>query len=265
MSQVKTRQTTSCPVFGLPEKLPVSQLPTYSEVMKYYIFIKYQLKTDKTTKEPTVHDISEILAEEILTIWQKASLPTVSPKKKRLSLLSLALACDRTGVSDRAAAMIASSVLKDVGIVSSNDTGSVIDRSKLRRERTKVRTALQNEDCDKIICGIYFDGRKDKTLVSIQQEGKFYRKRVTEDHYVILSEPGSEYFGHVTCDSGTAKGIESTILTYLKSKSVELGEISVVGCDGTVVNTGSKGGVIRLMEEELKKTITVVYLSITFK
>ncbi|KAL4712991.1 hypothetical protein ACJJTC_012061 [Scirpophaga incertulas] len=413
MSQVKTRQTTSCPVFGLPEKLPVSQLPTYSDVMKYYIFIKYQLKTDKTTKEPTVHDISEILAEEILTIWQKASLPTVSrkrvlqlirtyhdkyrslmkpyhgrqtninyqqkintftaeshrlfdicsckckltsncsclknsrvpkeelpflldqrttrkmiiggvdlaatiknkkkeerkhksslrsretidsekpccsrfltdnvtsaiestsasssnsetsspiknpfaapsAKKKRLSLPSLALACDRTGVSDRAAAMIASSVLKDVGIVSSNDTGSVIDRSKLRRERTKVRTALQNEDCDKIICGIYFDGRKDKTLVSIQKEGKFYRKRVTEDHYVILSEPGSEYFGHVTCDSGTAKGIESTILTYLKSKSVELGEISVVGCDGTVVNTGSKGGVIRLMEEELKKPL----------
>ena len=36
---------------------------------------------------------------------------------------------------------------------------------------------------------------------------------------------------------------------------MELGKISVVGCDGTVVNTGSKGGVIRLMEEELKKPL----------
>ena len=53
------------------------------------------------------------------------------PKKRGLSL---ALACDRTGVSDRAAAIIASSVLKDVGIISSNDTSGVIDRSKLRRE-----------------------------------------------------------------------------------------------------------------------------------
>lgn len=150
-----------------------------------------------------------------------------STKKKRLNLPSLALACDRTGVSNRAAAVIASSVLKDVGIISSNDTSGVIDRSKLRRERTKVRSALQNADRDKIICSIYFDGRKDKTLVSIQEEGKFYRKRVTEDHYVILSEPESDYFGHVTCGSGTAKGIASTILTYLKSKSVELGEISV--------------------------------------
>ncbi|GBP63060.1 hypothetical protein EVAR_87432_1 [Eumeta japonica] len=49
-------------------------------------------------------------------------------------------------------------------------------------------------------------------------------------------------------------GVESTILTYLKSKSKALSEISVVGCDGTVDNTGSKGGVIRLMEE-LKKPL----------
>ena len=92
-------------------------------------------------------------------------------------------------------------------------------------------------------------------MVNYQKEGKFYRKRVTEDHYVMLSEPGSEYFGHVTCESGTAKGIKSTVLTYLKTKSVELSEISVVGCDGTVINTGFKGGVIRLMEEELKKPL----------
>lgn len=412
MSQVKTRQSTSCPVFGLPEKLPVSQLPTYNDVMKYYLYIKYELKTDKTTKEPTVQEISERLAQEVLDIWQKASLPTVSrkrvlqlirayhdkyrslmkpyqsrqtnknykqkidtfkaeshrlfdicsckcklisncsclkdsrvpkdeiiflqdqrttrkmmiggvdlvatlknkkkqereqksssrkiidaekpccsrsltdsddmtlaiestsasssnsatssphtvlvsppPKKKRLNLPSLALACDRTGVSDRAAAIIASSVLKDVGIISSEDTSGVIDRSKLRRERTKVRSALQDSDCNKIVRGIYFDGRKDKTLVSIQKDGKYYRKTVTEDHYVILSEPGSDYLGHVTCESGTAKCIENSILIYLKSKPVELSEISVVGCDGTVVNTGFKGGVIRLMEEELKKPL----------
>lgn len=375
MSQVKTRKETCCPVFGLPEKLPVSQLPTYNAVMKYYLFIKYELKLSKTTKEPTVHDISQRLATEILDIWQKASLPTVSfkrvlqlirsyhdkyrcllkpyqgrqtnekyqekinkfvtesqrlfdvcsckckvisecdcsknsrvskegvcflldqrttrkmmiggvdlvatvknmrklkrqekellrnkvimdpnqpfcsrslpddlatestslsnnsvasspyqssklvaappPKKKRLNLPSLALACDRTGVSDRAAAIIASSVLKDVGIITSKDPSAVIDRSKLRRERTKVRSALHDADRNKNIRGIYFDGRKDKILVSIKKEGKFYRKRVTEDHYVILSEPGSYYFGHVTCELGTAKGIESTIINHLRTK-----------------------------------------------
>lgn len=413
MSQVKTRQTMTCPVFGLPEKLPVSKLPTYSDVMKNYLFIKYELKPDKTTKEPTVHDISERLAMEVLEIWERASLPTVSlkrilqlirsyhdkyrslmkpyqgrknnanyqekidrfiadshrlfdiccckcklisncacskdsrvpkeeimflidqrtkrkmmigsvdvaatiknkkklerkeksllrskevikfekpscsrslpddnlitksnnlrynatfdpnfemskqvvtppQKKRRFNLPSLALACDRTGVSDRSAAIIASSVLKDIGIISLNDASGVIDRSKLRRERTKVREALQDADRAKILRGMYFDGRKDKTLATIQKEDKFFRKRVQENHYVILSEPGSYYFGHVTCKLGTAKTIKNSILAYLKSKSVKLNEIAVVGCDGTAVNTGFKGGIIRLIEEELSKPL----------
>ncbi|CAG5020765.1 unnamed protein product [Parnassius apollo] len=140
------------------------------------------------------------------------------PKKKKLNLSSLALACDRTGVSDRAAAIIASSVLKDVGIISTKDPSGVIDRSKLRRERTKVRSSLQDADRNKII-------------------------------------RGSDYFGHVTCELGTAKGIQSTIIRHLKMISVDLNKIAVVGCDGTVVNTGSKGGVVRLMEEELKKPL----------
>lgn len=126
-------------------------------------------------------------------------------KKKRLNFPSLALACDRTGVSDRAAAIIASSVLKDVGIISSNDPSGVIDRSKLRRERAKVRSTLQEANRNKIIRCMYFDGKKDTTSVIIQKEGKFYRKRQFEDHYVILSEPGSDYFGHVTCELGLLK------------------------------------------------------------
>lgn len=66
---------------------------------------------------------------------------------------------------------------------------------------------------------------------------------------MILSEPGSDYFGHVTCELETAKCIERTIINDLRTKSVELDEIFVVSCDGTVVNTGFKGGVVRLMEE----------------
>ncbi|PZC84565.1 hypothetical protein B5X24_HaOG204595 [Helicoverpa armigera] len=66
MLQVKTRQMSSCPASGLPEKLPVSQLPTYNDIMKYYLVIKNELKPDITTKEPTVHEISERLAQEVL-------------------------------------------------------------------------------------------------------------------------------------------------------------------------------------------------------
>ena len=54
--------------------------------------------------------------------------------------LSLAKVCDRaTGVSDRAVAIIASSVLEDMGMVSPNDTSEVIYRSKIRREKNYFR------------------------------------------------------------------------------------------------------------------------------
>ena len=46
--------------------------------------------------------------------------------------ISLAKACYRTGVSDRAAAIIARSVFP-------NDTSKDIDRSNIRREKSKTR------------------------------------------------------------------------------------------------------------------------------
>ena len=61
-------------------------------------------------------------------------------KQMRVNLPSLTLACDRTGVSDRSAAIIASAVLQDFGVVTSDDKSFVVDRSKVRRERTKMRS-----------------------------------------------------------------------------------------------------------------------------
>lgn len=53
-------------MFGLPENLPVSELPIYNDVMKHYSLIKYELEPNKTTKKPTNHYISERFAQEIL-------------------------------------------------------------------------------------------------------------------------------------------------------------------------------------------------------
>ena len=89
--------------------------------------------------------------------------PQSSSKQMRVNLPSLALACDRHGVSDRAAAGIASAVLQDVGIIHQDDATKVIDRNKVRRERSKKRVALRME-ASYTITGLYFDGRKDKTL-----------------------------------------------------------------------------------------------------
>ena len=107
----------------------------------------------------------------------KHDLPTPESKRQKMAMTlrlpSLAKACDRTGVSDRAAAIIASSVLQNMGIVSPNDTSKVIDRSKIRRERSRTRQELTKLDLDssmKCFPGLYFDGRRDKTMKNVRDD-----------------------------------------------------------------------------------------------
>lgn len=193
----------------------------------------------------------------------KHDLPTPESKRQKMAMTvrlpSLAKACDRTGVSDRAAAIIASSVLQDMGIVSPNDTSKVIDRSKIRRERSRTRQELTKLDSDSsMTCfpGLYFDGRKDKTLKNVRDAARHgHRDRVTEEHVSIICEPGSSYFGHVMPSSGSSKAISKAIFECLTVRSVDLDSVKVVGCDGTAVNTGHNGGVIRQFEELLQKPL----------
>jgi hypothetical protein len=168
---------------------------------------------------------------------------------------SLAAACDRTGVSDRTAAMITSAVLHDIGEITEEDPSKVIDRSKFRRERIRNRNLLQELPMIDSLSSVYFNGRKDMTLVQEQKEAKFYRKTVQEEHITILQEPSSKYIGHIAAESGSAKSIATGILDYLQTNNLDTSNLVAIGCDGTAVNTGCKGGVIRLIELKVNKPL----------
>ncbi|GBL62400.1 hypothetical protein AVEN_237233-1, partial [Araneus ventricosus] len=72
--------------------------------------------------------------------------------------------CDRYGVSDREAAAIVSAALQDSGQLKNDDLTLVVDRSKIRRKRKRVRNELKCDSLTEInqnpVCGLYFDGRK---------------------------------------------------------------------------------------------------------
>lgn len=171
-------------------------------------------------------------------------------KKKTLNFPTLSKTCDRYGVSDRAAAAIASSVLFDIG----SDV-EVIDRHKLRRERTKTREKIMENATIAELLALYFDGKKDKTLKIVKKGGKCYRTMVVEEHISLIQEPGSIYMGYVVPDVGTAKGIETAITGFLLHKEVSQDRIMAIGCDGTNVNTGKYAGIIRLLEKRLQKPL----------
>lgn len=165
----------------------------------------------------------------------------------RVKMCATALNSDRFGLSDRATAAIASSVLQDIGIVTDTDSSYVVDKCKIRREKSRVRKDLNfipNEE----ICGLYFDGRKDQTLFVEKINGKNFRRSRKEDHYSLIQEPGSIYIGHVSPSSSTAAFITKSICSYLSGLQISLEKLRVIGCDGTVTNTGWKNGVMRQLE-----------------
>lgn len=178
----------------------------------------------------------------------------LTPKfqQMRCNLTQTAKMADLTGTSNRAVAKIVNAVLEDFNLISKDDQSNVIDKSKIRRELSKNRKHLQQQQKSKDIKGLYFDGRKDQTIC-IKNSKKLTQQ---EEHITILKEPGNIYFSHVCIKgSGTAANIKNELLQCLKNNDTDISNLTVIGCDGTNVNTGWKGGIIRLLENDIKRPL----------
>ena len=86
-------------------------------------------------------------------------------------------------------------------------------------------------------------------------DGKRHQRTIREERISIVSEPESKYFDHVAPGSGKAKDIASEILSLLNKRSVDTKQIVAIGRDSTAVNTGIKGGVVRLLEKSFNRPI----------
>ncbi|KAF0728912.1 Uncharacterized protein FWK35_00032074 [Aphis craccivora] len=148
--------------------------------------------------------------------------------------------------SFRAGAAIASAVLHNANC----DSSEVIDKNKLRRKRKKQ----DNEPVLQILA-LYFDGRKDKTLCNIEKDRQKYRQIILEEHISLIKEPESTFLGYITLTSGTSKCIEQAITDHFLEKELLMECLLAVGCDGTNVNVGTNGGIIRLLEKRLNKPL----------
>lgn len=187
-----------------------------------------------------------------IQILSMSPLAKLEKKHNTLALPNVAKTCDRYGLSMRSAAAITSAVLMDVGIISDTDNSLVIDKNKIHRALATSRKNITLTQNKVKIQGLYFDGRKDITLQNEKHNGRYYRKTVKEEHVSVIAEPNSQYVGHVTPSSGTAKAICDSIMELVNDN---VDDIMCVGCDGTVVNTGRKGGVIERIETHLGRPL----------
>ncbi|KAK3909621.1 ATP-dependent DNA helicase mph1 [Frankliniella fusca] len=161
---------------------------------------------------------------------------------------------ERFGVSNTAAAAIVSCAYLDAqkaGLITAKDSARIVsDKFKIQRAKQNEVAKLQKQQVDKVE-GLYFDGRRDKTMTQVKEGTKYHRRIIKEEHISLVSEPGSKYVGHVTPRSGTAEAECHAIVEYLQQKSVDITHLKVAGADGTSENTGWKGGVISKLEENL--------------
>ena len=177
-----------------------------------------------------------------------------------------AMEADRYRVSDRAAAKIGNALLKDYGIVKKGSTQDLLCPSKVRRERQRWGSKLEELHRAKTLPqGLYSDGKTVDTLVRetvvtrVQVrggKGRAANKEVSttsnkmekQEHFVVVSEPGGEYCTHVTPDSGTGADIAKELVDVVLERDTPL---RILGMDGCPVNCGIHNGVFRLLEVDL--------------
>ncbi|GBN83756.1 hypothetical protein AVEN_141238-1 [Araneus ventricosus] len=106
----------------------------------------------------------------------------------RIQIKFTALLSDRYGVSDRATATIASSVLHDVGLITDSDVSHVIDKNKIRREKQNVRVEFCSKSDEFPLQGLYLDGRKDDALVIDLAHSKRFRRVKKEERYSLIHQ-----------------------------------------------------------------------------
>jgi hypothetical protein len=105
------------------------------------------------------------------------------------------------------------------------------------------------------ISSIYFDGKRDLTLINQKEGDIYYRKKVSEEHISLITEPDSKYLGHFTPGTGSSHSIHTGILLFIEEKKLAMDSLVAIGCDGTNVNTGTKNGIIKRIEDSMERPL----------
>ena len=164
------------------------------------------LSEDQSASEMSDSESSEYNVPATPKRRQKRPLPEISV---------LAESYDCTGVSYRAAAFLASSMLQGAGVITENDASSVIDKNKIYRARKKRRP--NSVDLNKTalhLQSFYFDGPKDQTITQKLINGRMYERTVVEEHITLIKESQSEYIGHFSASIGSSQPLFNVLISY---------------------------------------------------
>ena len=121
--------------------------------------------------------------------------------------------------------------MHDSGIISADASDDVIDRIKIKRSTNDIKKEINA--CAKIndaeIQSLYFDGKKNQTLINEKSERVITKKYGTiEEHITLIAEPGSNYLDHVSVSQGPSKYITKAILDFFEDKKCSTDSMQAV-------------------------------------
>lgn len=185
--------------------------------------------------------------------WKPPSRPSSRcSSRNSLELPASCRVAERFNIPSGAASALVTATLEDVGRITPEDMSLVVDRHKFTRQRKKFRGRVIEEDLEKIRAnppaGLCFDGRRDETKVRDMVGTKVCIRSITEEHVVLVGQPGDVYLGHVSPEDGSAVALGDAAIEYLTEVRVSTAALQCVGCDGCGVNIGWKGGAIHEIE-----------------
>ena len=171
--------------------------------------------------------------------------------RNQMNIENTAKASLRCGISPGAAAMIASSFLKDLiqaGHLPEEKSYLVCDVNKLCRARERVMR-MTDTPVDEKLTGLGYDGRKDRSTLAmiVDSNGNRKRRTVTEEHVSVSQEPDGKYLTHFVPDHPNAgekpahKVAQQLHRIVMEHSSED--SILVLAGDSTSMNTGWRNGV----------------------
>ncbi len=171
-----------------------------------------------------------------------------SNKIKQSDLSEIVEIKSRYSTSSREVSAIVNATLRLVGLE------PAIDKSKIQRAQKRKYSEIQQTNIE-FAGGLYYDSRKDLSIFSktkkTENGSKIYRGTKTEEHYSLVSEPGSTFLGFVNAKDGGAEAGSSAILSFLDEKQYSE-KLIALGNDGTNVNVGADGGINHFIELAVK-------------
>ncbi|GBO05438.1 hypothetical protein AVEN_233852-1 [Araneus ventricosus] len=97
------------------------------------------------------------------------------------------------------------------------------------------------------------DRWKDKTLITISENCvKMYRCSILGEHILLVTEPESKLLGYIAPAFGPCKCIQEPIIDFFLVSKISMESFVEVGCNGTNLNLGKYGDVVRLLEKKVK-------------